>query len=365
MWKRARAWRLGPRSVGCGLAALLLAGAGALRATSVGRAAAEGLASGCAVVASVDGESRCVHTDTNRKAYNYGRNEGIDAVFTWVNPLDPAWRHQKHQLVNGFAYMPDRSDLSDERRFNNGVYPEAELCASLDLLLVHMHWIRYVWILTARPQRPTCAHPGMRIVHHDEVGLPATFNSGSIETSVHLIPGLSARFVYLNDDVYVLRPMPASAFFSADGRPIVWTEPFHLDHLFRTCVHTCAATNKLVRPLLRGKSMLHLLHGPRALTVTMLNATASLPSLARAVRETKVLHLTRRYDDFLVINAALSLAVAGGAALLSTAVPTLRMVDGVRSAPFHRNVDIACVNGAVLDTADDIARLRASLRLKQ
>ena len=362
VWKRARAWRPGSRSVVCVLAALLLlAGAGALRATSVGRAHAESFASGCAVVASVDGGVGCVHKDATR---NYGSNEDIDAVFTWVDPLEKVWRHQKHALVSGFANMPDHSDLSDERRFNNGNYPEAELCASLDLLQINMPWIRHVWILTARPQQPACTHPQMRIVHHDEVGLPATFNSNSIETSVHKIPGLSARFVYLNDDVYVLRPMPASAFFAPDGRPIVWTEPFKLDHLFRTCVHSCEATNKLVKPLLRGKSMLHLLHGPRALTVAMLNATASLPSLARAVRETKMLHLTRRYDDFLVMHAAQSLAVAEGAALLSTAVPTLRMIDGLQTAPFRRNVDIACINGAVLNTADDVARLRASLRLK-
>ena len=216
VWKRARAWRPGSRSVVCVLAALLLlAGAGALRATSVGRAHAESFASGCAVVASVDGGVGCVHKDATR---NYGSNEDIDAVFTWVDPLEKVWRHQKHALVSGFANMPDHSDLSDERRFNNGNYPEAELCASLDLLQINMPWIRHVWILTARPQQPACTHPQMRIVHHDEVGLPATFNSNSIETSVHKIPGLSARFVYLNDDVYVLRPMPASAFFSADGR---------------------------------------------------------------------------------------------------------------------------------------------------
>ncbi len=350
---------------------------GVLRLTNLGSVAVEWAAGACVVVVSVDGESRCMDMQTDAKqrdhSYDrnedvhgvYSRNEDIDAVYTWVDPLEKVWRHQKHALVHGFAYIPDGSDLSDARRFNNGKYPEAELCASLDLLLVNMPWIRHVWVLTARPQQPTCAHPQMRIVHHDEVGLPATFNSVSIETSVHKIPGLSARFVYLNDDVYVLRPIPVSAFFAADGRPIVWTEPFGVSHLFRTCARSCEATNRLVKPLLRGKSMLHLLHGPRALTVDILNTTVSLPSLARAVHQTTFLHLTRRYDDFLIINAALSLAVAAGAAVLSTAVPTLRMVDGIQTTPFHRHVDLACVNGAILDTASDVARLRASLRLKQ
>ena len=347
--------------------AVLLISAAVLLFTSFGRAVVESVTSSCKLVISIDGEAQCLRLHNSRHTDHHIHNHShhvVDAIYTWVNPTDPDWRRKQRDALGTTFGNSGADDLSDARRFNNGKWPDAELCASLDLLLVNMPWIRYVWILTARPQRPACAHPRMRIVHHDEVGLPATFNSGSIETSVHLIPGLSARFVYLNDDFYVLRPMPASAFFAVDGRPIVWTEPFKLDHIFRTCVHTCAATNKLVRPLLRGKSMLHLLHAPRALTVAMLNATVSLPSLARAVRETKYLHLTRRDDDFLVMNAAQNLAVAGGAALLSTAVPTFRMVDGAPPAPFHRNVDIACVNGAVLGTAADIARLRASLRLK-
>ena len=47
----------------------------------------------------------------------------------------------------------------------------------------------------------------------------------------------------------------------------------------------------------------------------------------------------------------------------SRAVPTFQMIDEVRSVPFHRSVDIACINGNVLNTEEDVARFRASLRL--
>ena len=63
------------------------------------------------------------------------------------------------------------------------------------------------------------------------------------------------------------------------------------------------------------------------------------------------------------MDVAQNLAVVVGTALLSTAVPTFRMIDGVSTAPFDRSVDLACINGAVFDTAEDVARFRASLRL--
>ena len=203
----------------------------------------------------------------------------------------------------------------------------------------------------------------MRVVHHDELGLPVTFNSISIETRLQHIPGVSERFVYMNDDFFVLKRMPASAFFAVDGRPIVWTEPFDVGHFFRTCVHSCDATNRLILPLMHGKRMLSFLHGPRSLTASMLNATVSLPSLKGKVEESTQ-HIIRSHDDFMIFPAAQNLAVVSGTALLSTAVPTFQMVDGVQAVPFRHSVDIVCINGNVLNTEEDVARFRASLRLK-
>jgi len=288
---------------------------------------------------------------------------------TWVDPTDLEWRKKRHAAVGGTfgeygASEPSSREgyFSDARRFNNGAYPDGELCASLQLLQRNMPWIRHVWILTMRPQRPTCVHPRMRVVHHDEVGLPDTFNSRSIETSVHRILGLSERFVYLNDDFYVVKPIPASAFFAADGRPFVFTEKLHFGQLFWRCEHSCEVTNQLVLPLLHGKRMLTRVHAPAALTVSMLNATVSLPSLKAAVNQAK--HSSMRSDtNVIVFLAAQNLAVVSGTALLQTDTPRYEMVDGVPRAPFRHNVVFACINGADFDTREDVARLRAALRL--
>ena len=108
--------------------------------------------------------------------------------------------------------------------------------------------------------------------------------------------------------------------------------------------------------------MLSLLHGPKGLTVSMLNSTVSLPSL-KGKAEESTRRITRSHDDFMAIVAAQNLAVISGTALLSSAVPKFQMIDEVRTVPFHRSVDIACINGNVLNTEEDVARFRASLRL--
>jgi len=338
----------------------------ALLFTSFGRTVVESVISSCSLVISVDGEAQCRRVHNSRHTDHHSHNHShpvVDAVYSWVNPTDPDWRLKRRNASGTTFGNFGADDLSDARRFNNVGYSDAELCASLELLLTNMPWLRHVWVLTMRPQRPTCVHPKMRVVHHDEVGLPVTFNGLAIDTSSFNIPGLSKRFVYLNDDYYVLRPMSASAFYAADGRPIAWAEPFEVAQLTRTCVHSCDTSNRLVRPLMHGASMLSLLHAPRALTVAMVNSTVSLPSLQSEVRETKYHHPFRSNDDFLVMDTAQNLAVVEGTALLSTAVPTFRMIDAVSTTPFHRNVDMACINGAVFDTAEDVERFRASLRL--
>ena len=122
-------------------------------------------------------------------------------------------------------------------------------------------------------------------------------------------------------------------------------------------------TNELVLPLLHGKRMLTRLHAPAALTISMLNATVSHPSLKAAVHETMLLPM-RSDSDFIVFLAAQNLAVVWGTALLQTDNPRYVMVDGVPSAPFRRDhVVFACINNGDFDDREDVARLRAAFRL--
>jgi hypothetical protein len=59
------------------------------------------------------------------------------------------------------------------------------------------------------------------VVSHREIfgdtGRLPTFNSQAIESRLHRIPGLAEHFLYLNDDVFLARPVPPELFFTPGG----------------------------------------------------------------------------------------------------------------------------------------------------
>lgn len=140
---------------------------------------------------------------------------GIDAVYTWVDGSRPDYR----ALLARHAGRP--VDLNPER-FRD---PYDLLRHSLRSLERHAPWVRNVYLFTCRPQVPAWLnrdHPRLRVVHHDEVGAPAgvlpTFNSNVIESLLHLLPGISDRFLYLNDDYFLGADVAPGDFFLPDGR---------------------------------------------------------------------------------------------------------------------------------------------------
>ena len=143
-------------------------------------------------------------------------DEEIDAVVTWADSTDPAWQARFEAAVG----RPFRTSV----RFTPGsAGPETEVCVALEKIGESLPWIRAIYVVTQRPQMPSCVNtiPNARVVFHDQIELPVVFNSCAIETSLHLIPGLSAKFLYLNDDFYVLRPLSHDQFFRHGWMPLV------------------------------------------------------------------------------------------------------------------------------------------------
>ncbi len=143
----------------------------------------------------------------------------LDVVYTWVDAAPPAYRAQ----LAAHARTP--ADLNPER-FRD---PSDFLRHSLRSLDLHFPHYRRIYLVTARPQVPAWlerSHPRLRVVHHDEffddpAALP-TFNSNVIESFLHLLPDLSPRFLYLNDDYFLGAPVAAADFIAPDGRPRVF-----------------------------------------------------------------------------------------------------------------------------------------------
>jgi hypothetical protein len=148
--------------------------------------------------------------------------EAIDAVITWVDGSDPAHARKRARLLGEEA---NRHAAADATRF--GDCGEVAWCVAS--LLRFAPWIRRIHIV-ADEQQPAflarIAHTALaqrvRLVdHHDiftgyEQYLP-TFSNRSIEAMLHRVPGLAARFLYLNDDFMLLQPVAPEDFFRGDS----------------------------------------------------------------------------------------------------------------------------------------------------
>lgn len=141
----------------------------------------------------------------------------IDFVITWVDGSDPEWLCEKRKFI------PDKQiDITDDRIHRYRDY---------DLL---QYWFRAVekfapWV--NKVHFVTCGHkpswlnlncPKLNFVKHSdfmpEEFLP-TFSSHPIELNLHRIKGLTDKFVYFNDDMFLSSSVKPEDFFD-NGLPV-------------------------------------------------------------------------------------------------------------------------------------------------
>lgn len=148
----------------------------------------------------------------------------IDAVFTWVDHQDQNWQamYQAHRPggpVTAASSSPVAGDAASVTRFHNN----EELRYALRAVRRNLPWINRIHVFTncRSPHWLDLGREGINWVdHHDvipEKFLP-TFNSHVIESYLHHLPELAEQFVYLNDDVFVMRPLEPAAFFDTSYR---------------------------------------------------------------------------------------------------------------------------------------------------
>lgn len=143
----------------------------------------------------------------------------IDAVITWVDGADP---NHKAKLDNYLSSIGSaRPHSANPARFSS--VGEIEYCVVS--LLRFAPWLRTIFIV-ADQQQPefmaklagTVFESRVKVIDHSvifagyEQYLP-TFNSMAISTMLWRIPGIAERFLFLNDDFALIRPIEPSAFF--------------------------------------------------------------------------------------------------------------------------------------------------------
>jgi hypothetical protein len=143
----------------------------------------------------------------------------IDAVYTWVDGADPAWQRRKAAALRANGWATASPQSANASRYTS----RDELRYSLRSLHYHAPWIRNIFLVTDAqvPAWLDAEHPAVTVVDHREIfgaaGRTPTFNSHAIESRLHHIPGLAEHFIYVNDDVFLGRPVTPDQFFLPSG----------------------------------------------------------------------------------------------------------------------------------------------------
>ena len=134
----------------------------------------------------------------------------IDFVITWVDDSDPKWRkeYEYYSAKEGRCINTDACryrDWDTLRYWFRGVEKFAP-------------WFNKIFFVTYGhlPKWLNTDNPKLVIVKHEDF-IPAeylpTFSSFAIEFFFHKIKGLSERFVYFNDDMFLIDCVSPERFF--------------------------------------------------------------------------------------------------------------------------------------------------------
>lgn len=139
--------------------------------------------------------------------------EKIDFLIAWVDGNDPVWLKER----NYYAAL-------DHREIDNSRYRDWEtLRFWFRGVEKYAPWVNKIFFVTYEhlPSWLNTANPKLQIVTHKDF-IPAeylpTFSSNVFEFYFHKIEGLSERFVYFNDDMFLIDNVKPSRFFK-NGLP--------------------------------------------------------------------------------------------------------------------------------------------------
>lgn len=141
-------------------------------------------------------------------------------VYLWCDGSDKRFIADKEKYIKQEIKSLATEAISEVRFFDN-----EELKYSLRSLEKNAPWINHVYIVTDRqcPKWLNLAYEKVTIIDHSQI-LPVenipTFASLAIEYRMHLIPGLSEKFLYGNDDMFFGQKLTPGFFFCED-KPIV------------------------------------------------------------------------------------------------------------------------------------------------
>ncbi|MEV8510160.1 stealth family protein [Actinoplanes sp. NPDC051475] len=295
----------------------------------------------------------------------------IDVVYTWVDGGDPQWQARKAAALAGNDWLGDASRLA----INDSRYASRdELRYSMRALHCFAPWVNHIYLVTddQLPEWLDTSHPGVTVVSHREIfgdtGTLPTFNSQAIESRLHRIPGLSEHFLYLNDDVFLGRPVSPDLFFTPGGLTRFFPSNAQVDSAPRRPDDPPAdSAGKNNRELIREafgrvltRKMMHTPHPSRRSVIAEIeqrfaeHVEATASHQFRHPDDVSLLSSLQQYYAYLTGKAAPGTIAYTYADLANPTTP-LKLAGLLR----HRNLDAFCLNDT--DSDDAVAAEQAAL----
>jgi len=142
-------------------------------------------------------------------------NDKIDFVVTWVDGSDPNWLKEKNKYEKELKGEKKGSSFD-----NNKIRYRDMECFKYWFRAIEKYasWVNKIYLVTWGhiPDWLNTNNERIVIVKHEDYipkeYLP-TFNSNVIEEFFYLIPGLSEKFVYFNDDMFITDYVKPTDFF--------------------------------------------------------------------------------------------------------------------------------------------------------
>ncbi|MFF2788990.1 Stealth CR1 domain-containing protein [Streptomyces sp. NPDC058049] len=280
----------------------------------------------------------------------------IDAVITWVDAADPAWRRRRDRAAeaeagSGHPSETDRTggtggiDLAENRYRDRG-----ELRYCLRSIAAYAPWVRRIFLVTddQAPAWLAAGHPRITVIDHRELSTepaaPAVFNSHAIESRLHHIPGLAEHFLYFNDDIFLGRPQRPQNYFLPSGLPKVFHDRRAVDPGSRAGDDVFTSSQKVTRQAVEeavGRTYPHILaHTPYPLTRS---AFARVEELLPGRLAATARSVFRSADDLAPVTLAAHLALAEGHAVEGDLAHTY--VSTARRSEIERLPDLAAERG--------------------
>lgn len=136
----------------------------------------------------------------------------IDIVITWVDGNDEKWLSEKAKYDN-----KNKDDSNSSIRYREW----GLLKYWFRSIEENAPWINHIYLITCGhyPSWLNLDNPKLTLIKHSdfipEKYLP-TFNSNVIELYMHRIRNLSDKFIYFNDDVFIIDKVTPDYFFKND-----------------------------------------------------------------------------------------------------------------------------------------------------